>query len=67
MSDKTGTLTENIMVLKVCAVKDSQYGWCPDDPGEETVNEVGVMWRFVMSFGGGVLWYDVVCGDAMRL
>ena len=43
LSDKTGTLTENIMVLKVCAVKDSQFGWCPGDPGVETVNGAGIV------------------------
>ncbi len=43
LSDKTGTLTENIMVLKVAAVQGSQYGWCPGDDGEEVADAAGMM------------------------
>jgi hypothetical protein len=34
LSDKTGTLTENVMVLKVCTVLGKQYGVFDADAGE---------------------------------
>eukprot|EP01138_Halocafeteria_seosinensis_P003273 gb/GECG01003348.1/.p1 GENE.gb/GECG01003348.1/~~gb/GECG01003348.1/.p1 ORF type:complete len:1398 (+),score=180.54 gb/GECG01003348.1/:1-4194(+) len=51
LSDKTGTLTENVMVMKACSVRGEQYGsernamgqGTDEDVGEATVDAKGTM------------------------
>ncbi|CAF0920378.1 unnamed protein product [Didymodactylos carnosus] len=65
-SDKTGTLTRNIMTFNKCSIRGKLYGYVTDDAGNETQDQEKTKPMKFEEAEEDFVWYDKKLPDAIK-